>query len=598
MTEGQQRRLSSRLAFRFVVILALALLPAGFIGFVQTQSLSNEIQARSEVALFGATLQAAAPETGLIRGVRGMVATLSDAIPLVVDDLDACTKLMQAVAAEEPNASLVAFVPLTKIMSCNSRGTEFDLADNPYTQEILDAKAPHFVVNPNSTISNESVLGISHPVWDETGNYLGFAVISIAHQKLSDLRFEVLDSRSELQRPLVFWTFDSDGTILTSNVELAEASQHVPAFIPLKDFVDSESELVRLPAASGNDMTYAVAPIVPGSLYLMGSFLPESGGIWADSGLSLYLPTFLMWLVGLVASGFAAEMLVTRHIRTLNRSIVSFAGGDRRLRAIDLNGAPAELSELADAYLSMTESITRSEAELEDSVHQKEVLLREVHHRVKNNLQLISSIMNIQIRSAKSGEARDLLKNLQERVMSLATVHRGLYQTSGLADVRARELIPDIVRQILSMSQNPDRPFDSNVDIDDLRLVPDQAVPLSLLLSEALTNALKHAGASREQPGRLSVRLKRLGGSEAFLEVTNSKRTRPVTDLNLGAADTGIGSQLITAFIQQLGGRKDISEAEGTYGLKVTFAITPLSAAENRLDQKPFDPSVWNQTAP
>jgi two-component system, sensor histidine kinase PdtaS len=335
-----------------------------------------------------------------------------------------------------------------------------------------------------------------------------------------------------------------------------------------------------------------VAPIVQGELYLMSSFLPNSSGFLNGYSLAVYIPTLLMWLAGLVTSGIAADLLVTRHIRTLNRSIVTFSRGDRRLQAIDLRNAPVEIEELAEAYMTMTESVIRSEADLEDSVHQKEVLLREVHHRVKNNLQLISSIMNIQLRSARSGEARDLLKNLQERIMSLATVHRGLYQTSGLADVRAQELIPDIVRQIMAISAGPEKPFHTHTDIDDLRLVPDQAVPLSLLLAEALTNAQKHSGATRGQPGTLNVRLKRSGGSDAVLEVVNSHT--PETGTTAPAWGAGIGVQLIGAFVQQLGGTQEFIAAEDTYTMRVTFSVSPLSEAENRRAPPTGQEDGWN----
>ena len=120
-----------------------------------------------------------------------------------------------------------------------------------------------------------------------------------------------------------------------------------------------------------------------------------------------------------------------------------------------MTGAPGELVELADAYGMMVDTILQDEAEMEDMVHQKEVLLREVHHRVKNNLQLIASIMNMQMRQARTLEARDLMKSLHDRVMSLATVHRGLYQTSGLTDVRANELMDDILRQLVRMAAAP-----------------------------------------------------------------------------------------------------------------------------------------------
>ena len=202
--------------------------------------------------------------------------------------------------------------------------------------------------------------------------------------------------------------------------------------------------------------------------------------------------------------------------------------------------------------------------------------------------------MNIQIRSARTYEAKDLLKNLQERIMSLATVHRGLYQTSGLADVRARELIPDIVRQIMSMSSGLENPFETTNDIDDLRLVPDQAVPLSLLLAEALTNALKHAGASRDHPGKLTVRLKRSGGSDAVLEVINSWRERDANPAVLGVPDHGIGSQLITAFVQQLGGRQEFGKSDGEYYLRVIFEVSPLSMAESRRSPDTVGDKPWN----
>jgi two-component system, sensor histidine kinase PdtaS len=605
MTPPNRRPLASRFAIRFAVILALAMLPAGFFAFVQTKALEQEVQARSEVALMGATLQAATAETSLIGRVRGMVGSLAAAVPYVIDSPKDCSDLMLRMAAIEPLASVVAFVPTSGMMTCSSVGRVHDFSDDPLFQHVRDVQAPYLWVNPAAPLAGTSVVGISHPVYDIAGAYVGYAVMTVPHNTLDALRFASLSANSSLEKPAVFWTFDKEGNLLTSNLDLAAAERQVPSGRAMAEFVGTEGAIFQGFSISGRRMTYAVVPIVKGELYLMSSFVPEKPILTRDWGVSVYLPTLLMWLLGLAVSGFAAEFLVTRHVRTLNRSIVSFAHGDRRLQAIDLKNAPSELDELATAYLAMTESITRSEAELEDSVHQKEVLLREVHHRVKNNLQLISSIMNIQIRSARSGEAKDLLKNLQERIMSLATVHRGLYQTSGLADVRARELIPDIVRQIMAMSSGPEKPFETVNDIDDLRLVPDQAVPLSLLLAEALTNAIKHSGASRGNPGRIAVRLKRQGGSDAVLEVANSILNPGLSSTGSSGAppDTGIGSQLITAFVQQLGGRQEAGEAGGDYFLRVTFTVSPLSLAENRQTPQTSDidsseQARWNGSDP
>lgn len=584
---GLARPLASRLAIRFAIILALALLPAGFIAFVQTSALEEEVQSRNEVALMGATVQSALAETGLIRQMRGMVASVAVAMPYVVDDPQACDTLMKRVLAVEPTASLVAFIPLDGVMTCSTSDAPFDFSDSEAFRKVLAAKQPAFAVNPRGPVSGTSVLVISHPVYDQTGAYTGFVSMSLPHKALEGLRFGDFEYRDEFFRSVLFWTFDGTGTVLTSNIELDAVARQLPADQHLTDFATTEPSVFQARAAGGLMMTYAVVPIVEGELYLMSSFLRERQSLGAV--LSPYLPTLLMWFAGLIGAAVAAEYLVTRYVRALHRSIISFARGERRLLALDLKNAPFELDELALAYTSMTESVTRSEAELEDLVHQKEVLLREVHHRVKNNLQLISSIMNIQIRSTRSDEARELLKNLQERIMSLATVHRGLYQTSGLADVRARELIPDIVRQIMAISSGPEKPFTVVNDIDDLRLVPDQAVPLSLLLAEALTNALKHAGATRAHPGKLTVRLKRSGGSDAALEVINSTRHHGANAPVVGAPNTGIGSQLIMAFVQQLSGKLDSGEVDGDYHLKMTFEVSPLSAAEQRQAHVPFD---------
>ena len=573
---------TARLAVRFALILTLALIPIGFIGIVQTNTLEREVQTRSEAALMGATLKAASAETGLIRRVGGMVAVLAMTAPNVLRDPRACNALMKSVAEQEPAASLVAVVPPSGVMSCSSRGHSIDLSGEPLVHKIIAARAPIFIVNPKGPVSGTSVLGVTHPIFDTQGTYLGYAVVSLPHSRIAELRSSAFDNRVNADVPIAFWTFDAEGTLLTSNVDLDVARGRLPVNRPLPDFIGNESSVFQAADASGRVMTYAIVPIVERNLYLMSSFLPEPSSVLNESGVSAYVPTVLMWLAGLCVAALAAERLVTRHVRTLTRAFVTFARGDRRLEPIDLQSAPAELTELAGAYGAMTESIVRQEADLEDSLHQKEVLLREVHHRVKNNLQLISSIMNIQIRSAKSGEAKALLKALQERMMSLATVHRELYQTSGLADVRARELLPDIVRQIMAISAGPEKPFDVDIDIDDLRLIPDQAVPLSLLLAEALTNAMKFSGATRAAPGRLMVALKRVGGSDAVLTVQNSHTDTMTRDLPPDMQGTGIGSQLITAFAQQLRGKYEFLASEGAYLLKVTFTVAPLSFAENR----------------
>ena len=244
---------------------------------------------------------------------------------------------------------------------------------------------------------------------------------------------------------------------------------------------------------------------------------------------------------------------------------------------LDLEGAPHELRSVGFAFERMMESVLHDEAELEDMVHQKEVLLREVHHRVKNNLQLIASIINMQIRKARNPETKALLKGLQDRVMSLATIHRELYQTTGLTDIRVDELLQSIVTQILRMAGKPGEPLAVETDLEDIRLTPDQAVPLSLLVTEALTNALKYASALPGKQPKLRVRLYRIGDSRAGIEISNSAlQSGPKPDAMLDGVEdgSGLGDALMRAFAGQLG---DIAESwiKRRSGVKDSSGLIP-----------------------
>ncbi len=299
---------------------------------------------------------------------------------------------------------------------------------------------------------------------------------------------------------------------------------------------------------------------------------------WAVPVLVPVLP----FLAGMFLAWLAVEWLVIRHIRKLSKSISSFAGGNRVVGDIDVARAPQELRQMAEAYERMAETILHDEAELEDMVHQKEVLIREVHHRVKNNLQLIASIINLQMRQARTSEAREMMKGLQDRVMSLATVHRELYQTSGLTDIYVDELLADIVRQLVDLASGSGQRFEVKTAFANVRMTPDQAVPLALLLTEALTNALKYAGTAAATAPMVDISLNRVGAGGVELTVANLLPAAVGPPAGDSKDFTDIGNQLLDAFALQLGATVDRSSADGKYRLSASFDLRPLADAEAR----------------
>jgi two-component sensor histidine kinase len=273
----------------------------------------------------------------------------------------------------------------------------------------------------------------------------------------------------------------------------------------------------------------------------------------------------------------ALDRLVIRHIRVLSRQMRTFAR-TRRLVGQPLLGATGrELVEIETDFREMAESILEDEARLEDNLREKNILLKEVHHRVKNNLQLVTSIMNMQIRKAAIPETRAVLRRLQDRVMGLAAVHRALYKAKDFNSIDVSTLVSELAEQLL-VSDAAAAPIRAQVEVEPLYLFPDQAVPLSLLASESMTNAVKYAGPNEAGVTRIDVSLKPVEDGRAQFSIVSS-RGEPMG--RVGDEGTsiegGLGLQLMRAFEGQLGGRLTITEDEEAYRLDITFPVQTFS---------------------
>ncbi len=167
---------------------------------------------------------------------------------------------------------------------------------------------------------------------------------------------------------------------------------------------------------------------------------------------------------------------------------------------------------------------------LEEKINEKETLLKEVHHRVKNNLQTVSSLLSLQSRNSPDAATKELLKSSQNRVISMAMVHEMLYMREDISKIGyqsyVQELAEYLVRSIKGTSSN----ITLDIDIPDVKLNIDTAVPLGLLINEAITNALKY-GIVDDNQGHIFIKLRK-GENDEYL-------------LNIG--DTGVGySETIT----------------------------------------------------
>ncbi len=590
MRETSRRlwRSTDSLGFRLGLLLSLALLPLGVIAILQTVSTVRESEARAQAALLGETLLAVDGQLRVIQRARGLAEALATTYETIVTGENECNTLMQAFSDDADRFSMVAFVPLNGQITCDSVGRDFDVSEDPIYQQLLTANAPRFAVNPRAPAIQASVISVSYPVSDADGEPAGIISVNLPHAEL--YRAQLTEGTgpssfavSEEGGALV--TFNRQGELLSSSRGPEDPAEFLPRDRALAALIGTPPVTFTAISRGNINRVYAVVPLIERELYALGTWPIEAYQAQSFTfAPSVLFPT-LMWMVSLLVASAGISRLASRPIRRLRSAITAFAGGDQRVKVTGLERAPREIRELGMAFKTMKRTIIHDKAELENAIHQKEVLLREVHHRVKNNLQLIASIMNMQMRQTRSEEAKWLMHGLRDRVMSLATIHRGLYQTTGLTDIRADELLSDILQQVVKMGTGPGRRFQVTSHFDPVRLTPDQAVPLALLLTEALTNALKYAHGPDGAPAKLSVSFTDLEQNRAKLVIANSAGAggpRPVPRPGDVDGGTGLGSQLLEAFAMQIDGTVETEETDGEFRLSVTFNLRPLNEAEDR----------------
>ncbi len=200
-----------------------------------------------------------------------------------------------------------------------------------------------------------------------------------------------------------------------------------------------------------------------------------------------------------------------------------------------------------------------TEDNIKASLEEKKVLLREIHHRVKNNMQIISSLLNLQTKYISDEKVVDILKESQNRVKSMAMVHETLYQSEGFAKIGFSGYIKNLVTYLLQSYTDRDH-VDVITDVDDVFLDIDTAIPCGLIINELVTNSLKHAFPNRTN-GKISIKLMR-GDNKFILEVKDNGIGFPKL-LDFRNTES-LGLQLINSLVMQLDGNIQLKINSGT----------------------------------
>lgn len=568
-TSSQARRRFQRpgLALQLAFVLSLAILPLGLISVYQTYKLIEERQSLSGSALLEETQQAVSVARNVISAAASTAETLSVTMPVVRETPETCNAVLSRIVAQNRDFIFAGYVDNRQGLMCSS-DPSLDPSGLSALETELRNPAPGLFVRSLGFLAGRATLNVTVPVM-EAGVFRGTVWVSVP---LVDLNAALRRAAPDVELVL----FQPGGEVLATEEFTDDRRSVLPTEGTLDVLAQRGRHTFRGQNRAGDLRDFAVAPIVEDAVFVMGSWAPRHQGLLVTSyaeTLALYFPIFI-WVIAIAVAYVGVHRLVIRHIRRLRSWMRLYAQGQTDFANARLDSPPLEVEYVADAFRAMTERLSEQDRRRQEDLEEKTVLLREVHHRVKNNLQLIASMMNMQIRATSNPGAKHLLRRVQDRVMALSAIHRYLYMARKLSMVRADKLLEDIIEQQVALGSLDEAGHSIAVStkLDPIEISPDQSVPLSLLVAEAAINAVKHCDVDQDTQGAwINIALQETVPGTIQLSVVNSRvkhegeRVQP--------EGTGLGSRLIETFVIQLNGTLETVQEDTRFELHVTFPL-------------------------
>jgi two-component sensor histidine kinase len=325
----------------------------------------------------------------------------------------------------------------------------------------------------------------------------------------------------------------------------------------------------------GSPRVFTITPLLGRDLFAVLSAPSPGPFSWARLNLlSSVLFPLIAFLATLAAVWVAADRVIVRWLHYVERVAAIYAKGRFTVRLLQAEKAPPEIRELAETLDAMAETIVARDAAIHESLAQKDALLREIHHRVKNNLQVITSLLSLQQRAMTDPSAREAMSDTRQRITAMALIYRALYQGPDLRRVELKGFLEELIAQLIVADQDSTGSIRTELDADDLVIHPDKLAPLALFAVEAISNAQKHAFSGRA--GTLRVKF-HVRGEDAELEIADDGQgAGPAREAS------GVGRTLMTAFARQLHGRCEIAANEwGGCTARLTFPTPEIDADQN-----------------
>lgn len=565
---------------RLAVLFAVVLLPPTILSLYLAWNafLEQSDQARLSVRRFASLVSAY--ERDFFNDTQRLLVNLSADPAIKRMALPACKEVLQRALENYPEYISISATDRDGTVRCTTADSTspVSLTHRRWFQEAI--ASPGFTLS-DYTVSQdlaEPVIVAASPIRGENNEIKGVLHIDI------DLDWLSLFIRASGVPPegSVF-LLDKNGILLTSSkFELDQSEAQLPSTATLAKVVQGHLTDFDAVGNDGQKRVYSSVALPHGNVIVLFG-LPSATTLgWIERDLlTRLLSLAAIWLAGILAAVIGTRLWVTRWVSQLRRTARAYSHGDFSAR-VDFNRAPVELRDLGTTLVQMADRLEARERDLRCSIEQKDTLLKEIHHRVKNNLQTITSLLNIKMRSVTSSQAHQALEEVQTRVRALALVHHYLYESEDVRYVELRLFVGELCQVLHDTLSGSGRQIAIETDVHDITIASERAVPIALLITEAVTNAYKHAFPDGRS-GKIRVSIHERDETDAVLTIADdgvgydSDHHLPETVV----AGQGVGMSLISAFARQLGEALEISGPPGTtISIRLRLQARPQAAGD------------------
>ena len=488
-------------------------------------------------------------EFGLVIGNSRQLMTVMAKYPNIPGHEEECTSYFKSVIADIPIYREAAIIDTDGKFHCSTVPIPptLDVRDRIYFYEPLKTGKLTVGTITQGRVTRSRSIHLSMPYKDANGSIRGVIVLTLNPEKLAEI-LPAYPWRSE-HRLIVL---DREGSLVLTippsdfeNVEAISKSifpkiEHAPAGTMDIKSPNGRSEIIGfVPLHDASEGLFTAVAIDRDSA-LTGSIINVQG--IAFNLIALILAVIGVWL--------AAYLMIDRPIRALIKSAGKRQAGDI--------ATPFPKLRLSTEFRQLSAALSRMSNRINELLKQKDLLLRELQHRVMNSLNILSSFLDVQRRYVGDPAAKEHLANARDRIIAMGTVYRHLYQAHTLEYVEFSEFLNTICNRSETAYVGGSR-LSIEAEAEPVQLSGAHAIALGMLTHELITNALKHAY-SEGVRGHIKVILKHTDNDSVELRFSDNGRGLP-DDFQIETTSS-LGMKIIASTVRQLGGTLEINRLE------------------------------------